>query len=168
VHDGSLGRRDEPVPPVPVVRREAGEMRFEFDPPDMAVEDSALFGHSEYRMPIPLSVSIDFFLANGAHRHLWMTASPVDRWSCRTFWTVSRNDDHDGDDAEHLGFQARILAEDEPVVCNQDPPDLRLEPGFELSVRTDKVSIEYRRWLGQLAEAATDGPDAVCRALASA
>ncbi len=31
-----------------------------------------------------------------------------------------------------------------------------LDPGFELSVRTDKVSIEYRRWLRELANAAHD------------
>ena len=35
VHDGSLGRRDEPVPPLPEVRREAGELRFEFVPPSI-------------------------------------------------------------------------------------------------------------------------------------
>ena len=29
-----------------------------------------------------------------------------------------------------------------------------LDPGFELSVRTDRVSIEYRRWLRELADAA--------------
>ena len=158
VHDGSLGRRDEPVPPIPTITRHAGEMRFEFDPPEMAVEDTALFGHSEYRMPMPLTVSIEFWIGNGARRHLWMTASPVDMATTRTFWTVSRTDDLDGDDAPHMAFQARVLAEDEPVVANQDPPEMHLEPGFEMSVRTDRVSIEYRRWLTQLAAAAALGP----------
>jgi phenylpropionate dioxygenase-like ring-hydroxylating dioxygenase large terminal subunit len=35
VHDGSLGRRDEPVPPVPDVRRHDGELRFEYLPPPL-------------------------------------------------------------------------------------------------------------------------------------
>jgi len=162
VHDGSLGRRDEPVPPLPKIEREAGEMRFSYDPPILDVVDSsALFGHSEYRMPIPLTVSIEFWLESGAYRHLWMTASPLDMGRCRSFWTVSRDDDLDGDDAPHLAFQALVLAEDEPVVCNQDPPELPLQIGVELSVRTDRVSIEYRRWLTQLAAAVADGPDAV-------
>jgi vanillate O-demethylase monooxygenase subunit len=81
-----------------------------------------------------------------------MTASPLDEASCRSFWFISRDDDLDGDDAPHLAFQQRVLDEDEPVVCNQDPPEMVLEAGFELSVRTDRVSIEYRRWLCELAE----------------
>lgn len=40
-----------------------------------------------------------------------------------------------------------------------------LDPGAELSVRTDKVSIEYRRWLRELATAALAGPEAYSAAL---
>jgi len=167
VHDGSLGRRDEPVPPLPTMARVDGELRFSFDPPEMTVDDAALFGHSEYRMPMPLTVSIEFWLAGGAYRHLWMTASPLDMRTCRAFWTVSRDDDVDGDDEPHMAFQALVLAEDEPVVCNQDPPELVLDAGFEISVRTDRVSIEYRRWLSQLAGAALVGSDAVRAVIAS-
>ena len=83
------------------------------------------------------------------------------------FWTVARDDDLDGDDAPHLAFQALVLAEDEPVVCNQDPPELPLTPGVELSVRTDRVSIEYRRWLAELARAAQAGAAAVAAVLAA-
>lgn len=157
VHDGSLGRRDTPVPPLPRMRRDDGELRFDYDPPEMATTETALFGYSRYRMPIPLSVSIDFDLADGAHRNLWMTASPLDDVSCRTFWFVSRDDRHDEDDGPHLEFQALVLREDEPLVTNQDPPSLSLEPGFELSVRTDRVSIEYRRWLKDLVAARAGG-----------
>jgi phenylpropionate dioxygenase-like ring-hydroxylating dioxygenase large terminal subunit len=165
VHDGTLGRRDQPVPPMADVRREDGELRFEYNPPDMEPDDRALYGWSRYRMPMPLSVDIEFRLATGARRHLWMTASPLDLASCRSFWSVSRDDDLDGDDESYLAFQDIILAQDEPVVCAQDPPELPLEAGVELSVRTDRVSIEYRRWLRQLATAAAIGPAAVTAAL---
>jgi len=168
VHDGTLGDRAQPVPPIPVVRREAGELRFEYDPPDLVPEDEALFGFSEYRMPVPCTVDISFRLATGASRRLWMTASPLDAGRCRTFWSVARDDDPDGDDAEYLAFQDLVLRQDEPVVCNQDPPEFPLEP-LEVSVRTDRVSIEYRRWLRELATDATgpDGGAAVQRALAA-
>ncbi len=165
VHDGSLGRRDAPVPPVPEIRREHGELRFSYDPPDMPVEDAALFGHSDYRVPMPLTVSVAFELDTGARRHLWMTASPIDGRSCRTFWTVSRDDDVDGDDGPHLAFQELVLDQDEPVVCSQDPPELPLEPGSEISIRTDRVSVEYRRWLRHLTDAAGHGPAALRTAL---
>ena len=62
-----------------------------------------------------------------------------------------------------LAFQAVVLQEDEPLVTNQDPPEMDLSPGAELSVRTDRVSIEYRRWLKELVGAVADGSDAVHR-----
>jgi vanillate O-demethylase monooxygenase subunit len=83
-----------------------------------------------------------------------MTASPVDARTSRTFWTIARDDDLDGDDDAHMAFQELVLREDEPVVCSQDPPELPLDAS-EVSVRTDRVSIEYRRWLRELAVAAT-------------
>jgi vanillate O-demethylase monooxygenase subunit len=168
VHDGSLGRRDEPVPPVPEIRRHQGELRFDYTPPPLAAQPpSALTGASAYRMPMPATVNIDFEIAGrpGVRRHLWMTASPVDAGTSRTFWLVARNDGHDQPDDDHLAFQALVLAEDEPVVANQDPPEIPLEPGAEISVKTDRVSIEYRRWLNELAAASPDGPDALSAAL---
>jgi len=169
VHDGTLGRRNEPVPPVPEIRREKGALVFAYDPPAMPTVGEALYRASQYRMSMPLTVAIDFTMPDGAHRVLWMTASPVDDASCRTFWLVARSDDREGDlavlDGAHLAFQQVVLAEDEPVVCNQDPPQIPLDPGIELSVRTDKVSIEYRRWLREMADAAPQGPEAVRAAL---
>ena len=173
VHDGTLGRRDQPVPPLPTIARADGELRFSFDPPEMETEDVALFGHSRYRVPMPCTVDIEFHLATGARRHLWMTASPIDMASCRSFWLVARDDGHDEDDDAHLAFQAVVLEEDLPVVTNQVPPELRLDArdeGFELSVRTDRVSIEYRRWLRELSHAAasTEPGPAVAALLAGA
>lgn len=167
VHDGSLGKRSEPVPPLPTLRRVSAELRFDYDPP--AVPDDpdpgALVGSSRYRMPMPCTVDIEFLLPGGHRRRLWMTASPVDDATCRTFWVVARTDDLDGDDAEHLAFQDLVLAEDEPVVTNQVPAAIPLEGGVEVSVATDRVSIAYRRWLRELAKAALDGPDAYAAAL---
>jgi vanillate O-demethylase monooxygenase subunit len=161
VHDGSLCSRDLPVPPIPDVERSCGdhgaELRFAFDPPIEPPDDVALVARSEYRMPMPLTVDIHFLYDDGRRRDLWMTASPIDPGTCRTFWFVSRTDDLDGDDRAHLAFQDLVLAEDEPVVCNQVPRALPLDPGVEVSVRSDKVSIEYRRWLRELATAAADG-----------
>jgi phenylpropionate dioxygenase-like ring-hydroxylating dioxygenase large terminal subunit len=167
VHDGSLGRRDEPVPAIPAVRRVAGELQFEYDPPAMQTDREALFGHSVYRMPMPCTVDIEFHAASGARRRLWMTASPIDEQTSRSFWFVSRADDIDGDDAPYLAFQQIILDEDEPVVCNQNPPGLVLDPGFEMSVRTDRVSIEYRRWLRELVDASAEGSENLRRVLSS-
>jgi hypothetical protein len=143
------------------MERVGGELRFHFDPPDLGeLEAVALVGGSDYRLPMPLTVDIAFDIAGrpGVRRHLWMTASPIDPEACRTFWTVARNDGHDEPDEPHLEFQALVLAEDEPVVCNQVPPELPLDPGAELHVRADRVSVEYRRWLIDLVRAARSVP----------
>jgi phenylpropionate dioxygenase-like ring-hydroxylating dioxygenase large terminal subunit len=156
VHDGSLGRRDEPVPPVPTVTRAGASLRFSYDSPDMAADDRALFGAQDYVMAVPLTVDITFWQRSGATRVLWMTASPISLAESRCFWLVARSDALDEDDAEHLSFQQQILAEDEPVVCHQTPPWLPLEAASELSVKTDRVSIEYRKFLRELTLAKDD------------
>jgi phenylpropionate dioxygenase-like ring-hydroxylating dioxygenase large terminal subunit len=171
VHEATLGNRDHPVPPDVEVSRVAGELRFEFVPPPVPGQTAtALTGPSRYRMPMPLTVDIEFSIAGtpGARRHLWMTASPVDPGVCRTFWSVSRNDLLDRPDEEFLEFQRVVLAEDEPVVCNQEPAELPLEVTFELNVKADKVSVEYRRWLRDLAGAAIRGPAALAAAMGAA
>jgi phenylpropionate dioxygenase-like ring-hydroxylating dioxygenase large terminal subunit len=167
VHDGSLGRRDKPVPPLPELHRHGGELRFAYDPPGVPdqPDPTALIGASSYRMPMPCTVDIEFILDGGHRRRLWMTASPIDDRTCRCFWYVGRTDDLAGDDRDHLDFQALVLDEDEPVVTNQIPRELPLEQGIELSVRTDRVSITYRRWLRELAVAALDGPTAYAEAI---
>lgn len=171
VHDGSLGRRDEPVPPLPDVERVAvrphrgpagGELRFDYHPPELDPDPSAMFGASAYRMPIPLTVNIEFFMDGGVRRMLWMTACPVELGVSRCFWMMGRNDELDPSfDQAHLDFQQLVLDEDEPVVCNQVPPELDLTPGAELSVKTDKVSIAYRRWLAALVDAAEPVVDGI-------
>lgn len=172
VHDGTLGVRDQPVPPDVTPRREQGELRFEFVPPALPddPEDAALVGHSIYRLPMPLTVDIEFDLGGPDHhrRHLWMTASPIDPGTCRTFWCVARTDEHDRPDAEYLDFQAVVLAEDEPVVTSQFPPEIPLDPTGELSVKADRISLEYRRWLAELAAAGRDGAPALAAALGAA
>jgi phenylpropionate dioxygenase-like ring-hydroxylating dioxygenase large terminal subunit len=109
---------------------------------------------------MPCTVDIEFAIEGmpGVRRHLWMTASPVSPGVSRTFWMVARNDRHAEADQTFLDFQLRILAEDEPVVCNQVPPELPLGLHDEISVRTDRVSVEYRRWIRELVAAARQGP----------
>lgn len=168
VHDGTLGTRDAPVPPDVDVERHGRELRFEYVPPPMDdIDDTALVGRSSYRMPMPLTVDIDFEIAGrpGARRHLWMTAAPVEPGICRTYWFVARNDDLDRPDAEFLDFQRIVLEEDLPVVCNQTPAELPLDLGAELHVKADRVSLEYRRWLRDLVDRSAVGPDALAAGL---
>jgi vanillate O-demethylase monooxygenase subunit len=170
VHDGTLGRRDQPVPPTPEVRRSEGALRFEYISPELDEQVAvALMGRSDYHVIMPGTVNIEFEIAGqpGVRRHLWMTASPIDSATCRTFWFVARNDRHEEPDDQLMAFQDLVLREDAPVVCNQEP-EFPLAARQELSVKADKVSIEYRRWLVELVAAAGQGGEALRSSLDSA
>ena len=87
---------------------------------------------------------------------------------------MSRDDDlHDGDpvrlaaaDADHVAFQRIVLAEDEPVVCAQQPGEFPLDPSLEVSVSTDLVSNVYRRWVRDLLRAFRTGGQSALAAAA--
>ena len=64
-------------------------------------------------------------------------------------------------DSQPLDFQKVVLAEDKPVIETQ-PGGLSLE---EISLPTDKVSNQYRKWLRELGMAAGQGKDAFEKAL---
>jgi len=70
-------------------------------------------------------------------------------------WMMSRSDDRESDDGPYMDFQQLILDEDEPVIVAQDPPNIPFHIGGEISVRTDRVSIELRRWLTEIAATST-------------
>jgi len=151
---------------VPDVERVGGELVFVYDPPVIASPDGrALVGRSVYRVAVPGTVDIAFDVPGAGRRHLWMTVAPLDAddTEVRCYWTMSRTDDLDGDDGPYLEFQELILEQDRPLIFAQQPRNIPLEPGAELSVRTDKVSIEYRRWLTQIIGA--DDPDALAAVL---
>lgn len=172
VHDGSLGDRSRPVPPVPELRRVAGELRFDYDPPPLGFDPDprALTGWSAYRMGMPFTVDIAFghpagsvLASAGVASRLWFTVTPTSSVTCRTFWFVGRTTDLDGSDEPYLSFQQQILDEDRPIVESSDPAEIELSGSHESSVRSDRVSIQYRRWLRELVECTT--PEALAHAL---
>ena len=57
--------------------------------------------------------------------------------------------DHDSSDTAIKAFQQTIFGQDKPILENQIPKRLPLDPRAEMPVRADKSSIAYRRWLTQ-------------------
>tara|TARA_Y100000588_G_scaffold55743_1_gene53284 strand:+ start:1178 stop:1699 length:522 start_codon:yes stop_codon:yes gene_type:complete len=47
-------------------------------------------------------------------------------------------------------FQQAIFAEDKPILENQHPKLLPLDPRAETPVRSDRLAIAYRQWLSDL------------------
>ena len=58
------------------------------------------------------------------------------------------------DDESSIGqirwFVQTIFAQDVPIIENQNPKRLPLDPQAETPIRSDRASILYRRWLSDL------------------
>ena len=58
--------------------------------------------------------------------------------------------DTDNDNSVIRQFQQTIFGQDKPILENQVPKKLPLEPRAETSIRSDKSAITYRRWLSAM------------------
>jgi methylxanthine N1-demethylase len=156
VHDGTLGSRDHPEVPDAEVTRDATGLRFVTTflvPIGKSGERVETF--YEYYLAMPLTVHLrrigpdqdaDVYV-------LFMTASPLGPAQCRSFWFIARNaPDGPAADARWLEMETRVQQEDKPVVEGQRPQMLPYDLSAELHIRgIDKASLEYRKWLVELA-----------------
>jgi phenylpropionate dioxygenase-like ring-hydroxylating dioxygenase large terminal subunit len=55
--------------------------------------------------------------------------------------------DHQSSETAIRAFQQTIFGQDKPILENQLPRRLPLNPRAEMPVRSDASSIAYRRWL---------------------
>ncbi len=55
--------------------------------------------------------------------------------------------DDDSDERIMRRFQQMIFGQDKPILENQFPRKLPLDPRAETPIRADKSAITYRRWL---------------------
>lgn len=73
---------------------------------------------------------------------------PVDHERIRAHMLLSILDaEHDDTFIRH--FQLMIFGQDKPILENQFPKRLPLDPRAETPIRADKSAIAYRRWLSQ-------------------
>lgn len=167
VHPGTLYDPFFASHPTVNVDRSHGELRFQLAPPKEMYEtlpEEAPMGDFTYRCSMPYSVNLEIKLWKDDSKFiLWTTASPVDDRTCRNFMVIVRTEDQQPDHV-HLAFQKRVLEEDRPVIQSQWPIEL---DSAELSVGTDKISIQYRKWHRELSQAALVGKDEFKAALLS-
>ncbi len=164
VHPGTLYDPAYSEPAIVPIDRVGGELRFYLEPgKDMLEnlpEDSPL-GSFTYRATMPYSINLSIRLYRNDNPFLlWTTSSPVSAERCRNFMIIAHTDE-DMPDEQPLDFQKIVLSEDQPVIESQ-PGGLSLE---EISLPTDKVSNQYRKWLRELGTAATMGKEAFKKAL---
>ena len=74
---------------------------------------------------------------------------PVDETTIRAHMLMSMLDD-ESDHRVIKWFQLLIFGQDKPILESQHPRRLPLEPRAETPIRSDKMSIAYRRWLADM------------------
>jgi vanillate O-demethylase monooxygenase subunit len=161
VHDGLLGSRDHPEVPEHDIWREGAELRFfqKVSEPlegatkeDLRTDAEMVDVENTYRLTMPLSIYLNRKFPGDQHYILTMNASPVSATRTRSFSFIGRNFALDKDDQKFVDFEQVILDQDRPVVQSQRPEELPVDLSAELHIRgVDKVSLEYRKWLVELA-----------------
>ena len=174
VHDGVLGDSAHPEVPDHSIGRHRNELRFDHphmaEPPDSGKNksleiDGAVEVKLDYRLFMPNTILLDQYIASVDQRYLlFFCVCPTGRRTCRCFTVMGRDYAFDeATDTEMLDFNALVIGQDLAFVQSQRPEELPVDLSAELQIAgVDRVAIEYRRWLREIAR----GPDSAHRAAA--
>jgi hypothetical protein len=104
----------------------------------------------KYRFEMPAISYVYTEHEGGGRRLVCQAAAPTDLEgpSCRVFFFVGANAEfrrHNGPLSAQVELEARIFAEDVPIVESLDPPDAPLDLQGQAHVRADRYSIAYRK-----------------------
>ncbi len=153
VHTGWLG--DEPhteVPPYKVEVTEqdevlATECRF-FQPVASPTAEGGIMVDYTYKVSRPYTVAL--YKTNPLHLermdYIALFVQPVDEENCVAHPLLCYLKDNTNE-AELRWFMQLIFAQDKPILENQLPRRLPLDPRSETPIRADASSVYYRRWL---------------------
>jgi phenylpropionate dioxygenase-like ring-hydroxylating dioxygenase large terminal subunit len=84
------------------------------------------------------------------HFCTFLTAQPVDEVNCVIRLGVAINFSPELTEADVLRRQDKVFAQDRAIVETQHPERIPLSLKEELHVRSDRLAVEYRRWLKEL------------------
>ena len=163
VHEGILGDRSKPeIPDHDVIRTDTTlwfRLGIEEPANDLKGDDAATARiqrePSHYTVSMPFTVRLDQPLEDERHFVLFVASCPLSAKETRNFTWNARNYDLDpARDQGFVDFQQVILEQDRVVVESQRPEELPIDLSEELHIKgVDRVSIDYRRWLGEIAAA---------------
>ncbi len=101
-----------------------------------------------YRVVRPLTAILTKLpeLQGTFHEAISLHVQPVSEESS-IVWIVLAMTNFEQSEAELSAFQDRIFLQDQPILENQVPKRLPLEPGAEMPIRCDRMSLAYRAYL---------------------
>ena len=155
VHAGILG--EEPHTEVAEYRVEerGGELWaldcLFYQPRAAAASSQAVLAEYIYRVPHPYSAMLYKSSPADAERMdvIGIFIHPLTETRIRVHLFISVLDDVSAD-REIRRFQQGVIAQDKPILENQHPKLLPLDPRAETPIRADRSAIAYRRWLSRL------------------
>jgi hypothetical protein len=80
----------------------------------------------------------------------FLTAQPVDEVNCVIRLGIAINFGPELTEADILRRQDQVFAQDRAIVETQHPERIPLDLKEELHLRSDRLAVEYRRWLKEL------------------
>ena len=103
-----------------------------------------------YRVPHPYCAVLYKTAPQNPDRNdvIALFVQPVSQDQVRANILMSIIDD-ESNETEIRAFQLTIFGQDKPILENQLPKRLPLDPRAETPIRADKTSVAYRRWLAE-------------------
>ena len=155
VHEGSLGL----LPHTEVVEYdvEVRDGEVHATKCDMMVPrvganfDAPVVMRYRYRVPHPYCVMLYYDSLPDPSLEdicaIWVQPMTADRVRAHNYMGVI---DDTSTNTDIKGYQLLIFAQDKPILENQHPKRLPLDPRAETPIRADRSAIAYRRWLSDL------------------
>ena len=155
VHEGSLGvlpHTEVAEYDVDIVGGEIIATKCDFFVPMAAAgSDGAAMTRYWYRVPHPTCVLLYYESPDDPTKEdivgLFVQPMTDERVRAHNYMGVV---DHTTTDNDIKAYQLLIFSQDKPILENQHPKLLPLDPRAETPIRADKSAIAYRRWLSEL------------------
>jgi len=102
-----------------------------------------------YKVMRPLTMYLSKDTTEGRFSIFAAVCPTTEFESVAWFW-IAMNYAHDLPEEDIVKLQDRITGQDVPVVESQRPERLPLDLQAELHLRSDRIAVAYRKWLGKL------------------
>ncbi len=102
-----------------------------------------------YKVMRPLSMYLCKDSTEGRFS-IYATVRPTSEFESTAWFWIAMNYGQEIPEGEIIGLQDQITAQDIPVVESQRPERLPLDLQAELHLRSDRIAVAYRKWLGRL------------------
>jgi hypothetical protein len=159
VHKNSFGTPARPEIPVPAVERDGAGMRLAYE---VAVESrpgevGATVRSTRNTLHGPFLMLNRITYPDGVVHLMVKACTPATAATTHQLQMVVRNDtEADRPAADIIAFDAQVWQEDKDVL-EHCWTDFRTDVLGNVHLKTDKPSIEYRRWLGEIVDGAWVG-----------